>query len=193
MKLFTLFYLFSILLFAETNTTLFKCVKLCPEEQIIQELKRHTEFLGSVDMHRDTLLHYAVRYKRYKLLRYLVKQEGVDVAAIGANHKTPVDIAIDNNDTLALRYLMLSPTFNRVLYNKRVRTFLLEHQEEDEFFDDFEDIDSLHNDFSQELQEFTTKIKRKSLYDKKRKLYMKSESHIDKNSKNRGNINILIK
>jgi len=61
------------------------------------------------DSQGRTPLHYAVLYKKYRLLRFLV--EKVDVAAQDNAGDTPVHIAARNRDFYALRILHLSPSF----------------------------------------------------------------------------------
>lgn len=201
MKYFNIIFLVNIFLsnlLAGGNSFLFNCLKSCPQDRVLYYLQSNNLPIDTQDSHNDTLLHYAVRYKKYRIISYLVSQ-GADVAALGANNQTPVDIAISNNDTTAMQYLMNSSSFTRVKDNGRIKYFLKKHKNlyslyQDNFEDDFMgDFDKETDNFQEEVNSFSDKIRKKSMYDKKRKIYTRSHTKVDKRSKNNGNIDITIK
>ncbi|NPA28910.1 MAG: ankyrin repeat domain-containing protein [Epsilonproteobacteria bacterium] len=95
---------------SQYRLNLFEHIKIDPEEVVLEHFKHlPPEALQERDSQGRTPLHYAVLYKKYRLLRFLV--EKVDVAAQDNAGDTPVHIAARNHDFYALRVLRLSPSF----------------------------------------------------------------------------------
>ena len=180
--------------------SLFTCIKLCPQKNVIQILDNNQSMISIRDAHKDTLLHYAVRYRKYRLIRYLIRK-GADVGAIGGGGKTPADIAAENKDVTAMRYLMLSPTFARVKSRKNVLLFVVANKQLKEIFkENFEDEEDENSfiekgNFLEESKKFYEKVKERSryLHKYKKRNIIKSKSSIDKKSHNSGNIQVMIK
>lgn len=178
-------------LYAGNSMFLFNCIKICSESRVLYYLQNNPSLINATDQHKDSMLHYAVRYKKYRVIAYLVNH-GADVSLIGANHQTPVDIAIENNDTVAMKYLMTSRTFSRVAGENKVQNFLKQDKELFELYEDnFIDDDEFES-FQEEMHDFSKRVREKSMYDKKHKVYMRSRSVVNK-SHNVGNADITIK
>ena len=181
--------------------SIFTCIKLCPQQNVIQILDNNKSLVFIRDKHKDTLLHYAVRYRKYRLIRYLVHNKA-DVGAIGSRGKTAADIAAENKDVTAMRYLMLSPTFAKVKDKKPVRTFIASNKTLNEllrenFREEEEDENAFieKGNFLEESKRFYEKVKERSrtLRKYKKRNIIKSRSSIDKKSHNSGNIQVMIK
>jgi ankyrin repeat protein len=77
-------------------------------------LLNHKELLSETYPNRENLLHLAVKYRRYNLINFLVKNN-LDVAKQNSNGNTPLHIAIYNEDLNAVGLLMLSKSFTKAL------------------------------------------------------------------------------
>ncbi len=186
MKRFVLINIFLSFIYG-ANLSIFSCIKICSEDEVKRLFDANASLISLEDEHRDTPLHYAVRYKKYRLLYYLVKK-GADVSKIGANHLTPVDIAIQNGDKIAIKFLMLSPTFGRVK-SKLVQEYL-----KGEGFDDIANEDFLDapSDFQNEVKIFSDRVRERSKK-KSSTNYIDSHYKHDNKSLNKGNVEVYIK
>ncbi|WP_084275044.1 ankyrin repeat domain-containing protein [Nitratiruptor tergarcus] len=189
---------------SDQNTSIFYRVRYDNENSILQYVKSHLFVLDKYDINRRNLLHYAVLYKKYRLLRFLIDQKKNIAIQDGAGN-TPLHLAVMNRDTYAIKLLMLSPSFAIALKLKNgdnltpleiaakrndknvvdlLRSFGTENNQEwidyDNFNEDFEKQKQKHKKFFEKLREKTKK---------KHNSHIES-SHIIKGSKNTGNIDI---
>jgi len=178
------FYIYSL----DINLNIFQCIKVCNETKILQRVKS-LKNIKIKDNEGNSLLHYAVIYKKYRLLKYLVDQN-IDIYVLNFQNQTPIDIAIFNEDLYAIKILMHGKNFN--IQKESVVKFLSKYEEFngtiEEYYQDENMLDELE-EYNKRVKNFSKKIQNRSIL--KKDNYLLNESKT-KNSKNYGNINIII-
>lgn len=192
----------------ENNTTLFEFLKIEDEKSAIEYLRQHLFLLNMYDVNHRSSLHYAILFKKYNILRYLL-DNGVKTYTQDGGGDTPLHLAVKNRDFYAIRLLMQKPETIKALYITNAQGLTPEaiakkrgykkiYRYLHSFVVDDSDYDAVFEELDSELEERPKKRKSyKNLQEKKKKTITIKHSHLKsqttiKNSTNTGNAKIKL-
>lgn len=189
---------------ADTNTSIFYKIRYESDSAVLAYVRGHIFLLDSYDLNKRNLLHYAVLYKKYKLLKFLISQKKSVSSQDGAGD-TPLHLAVKNSDIYAIKLLMLSPSFiiamklknrdnltpveiaNINNNNDIIELFNSYMSEDNQEWIDYDDFDKDLENHMEKQRDFFEKLQKKS--NNYKETYIKAYNKV-KSSKNLGNINI---